>query len=267
MMFSGLFAAPMSDHSSSAPHAGAASSCCLLPGDPGDARRYPPAAEGAAPQPVLLHSCCAPCSSAILEWMRGHGFAPTVFYFNPNIFPEAEYLVRKRECQRYCEKLGVPFIDADYDHARWREAVRGLESAPERGPRCRVCFGVRLLAAAQAARSLGIELFTTTLAGSRWKRLDQIRDAAAEAERLVPGVRYWDMNWRKGGLQNRRGELLKTEGFYNQLWCGCEFSMGHLKARPAEELPAYVRSFVASLPDPSGGAAHGSDRSGSPAGL
>lgn len=197
--------------------------------------------------PVLLHSCCAPCSSAILEWLTQNGYAPTVFYFNPNIFPAQEYLTRKNECQQYCRKLGIPFVDGDYDHALWREAVKGLEHEPERGLRCRACFGVRMLATAKCAQRLGIELFTTTLAGSRWKRLDQIREAAKEAARLTPGTRYWDMNWRKGGLQQRRGELLAQEGFYNQLWCGCEFSMGHLTMRAPEDLPSYVRDFVKQL--------------------
>ena len=104
-----------------------------------------------------------------------------------------------------------------------------------------------MLATAKCAQRLGIESFTTTLAGSRWKRLDQIREAAEEAARLTPGTRYWDMNWRKGGLQQRRGELLAQEGFYNQLWCGCEFSMGHLTMRAPEELPSYVRDFVKQL--------------------
>ena len=199
-------------------------------------------------EPVLLHSCCAPCSSAILEWLLQNDYAPTVFYFNPNIFPAEEYLVRKKECVRYCEKVGVPFVDGDYDHARWLEAVRGLENEPERGRRCRACFGVRMRATAQCAVELEIPRFTTTLAGSRWKRLDQIREAALEAAELTSGkTAYWDVNWRKGGLQNRRSEILAAEHFYNQLWCGCEFSMGHLTERSAEELPEYVRDFVARL--------------------
>lgn len=196
-------------------------------------------------EPVLLHSCCAPCSSAILERLLADGYAPTVFYYNPNIFPEAEYLLRKNECVRYCEKLGVPFVDGDYDHAAWREAVRGLENEPERGLRCRACFGERMRATALCAVKLGIARFTTTLAGSRWKRLDQIREAALDAERLVEGAaRYWDVNWRKGGLSERRSEIVKNEHFYNQLWCGCEFSMGHLCERSPEELPEHARAFV-----------------------
>ncbi len=196
---------------------------------------------------VLLHSCCAPCSSAILEWLLQNDYAPTVFYFNPNIFPEEEYLVRKNECVRYCEKLGVPFLDGDRDHSAWLEAVKGYESEPERGARCRICFGVRMRASAAAAQKLGIEKFTTTLAGSRWKRLDQIREAAEEAAALYPGTRYWDQNWRKGGLQNRRSEIIRDEHFYNQLWCGCEFSMGHLADRAPETLPEYVLQYLPAI--------------------
>ena len=197
---------------------------------------------------ILLHSCCAPCSSAILEWLLQNNYAPTVFYFNPNIYPEEEYLVRKNECVRYCQSLNVPFEDGDRDHSAWLQAVMGLEQEPERGARCRVCFGLRMEATAAAAERLGIQRFTTTLAGSRWKRLDQIREAALEAAARHPGTEYWDMNWRKGGLQTRRGEIIREQHFYNQLWCGCEFSMGHLTARAPEELPVYVRDYVASLP-------------------
>lgn len=194
--------------------------------------------------PVLLHSCCAPCSAAILEWLTAHDYAPTVFFCNPNIFPREEYDVRKNECVRYCKSLGIPFLDADYDHALWRDTVKGLENEPERGARCRVCFGIRLEATAMTAERLGIELFTTTLAGSRWKRLDQIREAGQEAAARHPGTTYWDKDWKKGGLQERRSVLLKENGFYNQLWCGCEFSIGHLVRKAPEELPEYIRRTV-----------------------
>lgn len=213
------------------------------PAEPG-AAPAPDAYASLEPAPVLLHSCCAPCSSAILEWLLARRYRPTVFFYNPNIFPREEYDVRRSECIRYCEALGVPFIDGDYEHERWREAVRGLENEPERGARCLVCFKMRMRAAALAAKSLGIECFTTTLAGSRWKRLEQIREAAEEAALLAGGVRYWDMNWKKGGLQNRRSEIIREQHFYNQLWCGCEFSMGHLAGRDPESLPEYVRAIV-----------------------
>ncbi|MBP3849514.1 MAG: epoxyqueuosine reductase QueH [Prevotella sp.] len=175
-------------------------------------------------QQVLLHACCAPCSSAIVEWMVQHDVRPTIFYFNPNIWPREEYDIRKEESKRHAESLGIRWIDGDYNHERWLEAVRGLEGEPERGRRCLQCFTYRLKAAALQAHQLGITHFATTLASSRWKSLDQITEAGLRAQEAVPGTIFWAQNWRKGGLQERRNELLRAYLFYNQVYCGCEFS-------------------------------------------
>ncbi|HIU36914.1 MAG TPA: epoxyqueuosine reductase QueH [Candidatus Aphodousia faecigallinarum] len=183
---------------------------------------------------VLLHCCCAPCSSAILEWLLQNDFKPTLFYFNPNIYSDSEYIIRKNELKRYAQQLQVRVIDGDYDHGQWRQAVRGLENQPERGERCQVCFNYRLAEAARIASKEKIKLFTTTLASSRWKDIEQINRAGKAAEALYPDTQYWDKNWRKGGLQQRRNELLKLNGFYNQLYCGCEFSMRRLTKEDCE---------------------------------
>lgn len=185
---------------------------------------------------MLLHCCCAPCSSAIIEWMLAHDVRPTLYYFNPNIFPEEEYLIRKNECTRYAASLDLDIIDGDYDHEAWRCQVKGMEMEPERGARCLQCFKMRLLHAARMAVELGFGVFTTTLASSRWKSLTQINEAGHWAAKKVSEetgktVRFDDRNWRKGGLQQRRNELLKENGFYNQLYCGCEFSMEAMKKR------------------------------------
>ena len=174
---------------------------------------------------VLLHACCAPCSSAIVEWLLAHEVRPTLYYFNPNIFPLEEYEIRKRESKRHAEGLDLQWLDDDWKHSEWLQAVQGLECEPERGARCERCFGVRLEAAARKAVELGINVFATTLASSRWKRLDQIERAGRAAEAAVAGSHFWAQNWRKGGLQERRNELLREYGFYNQQYCGCEFSM------------------------------------------
>ena len=174
---------------------------------------------------VLLHACCAPCSTAIVEWMMAHGVRPTIYYFNPNIYPLEEYNIRKEESKRHAESLGLDWIDGDYDHEAWRRGVVGLEHEPERGRRCSQCFYIRLLAAARMTAQLGLRYFTTTLASSRWKSIEQVSEAGLSAQAEVPGTVFWAQNWRKGGLQDRRNALLKEYNFYNQLYCGCEFSM------------------------------------------
>lgn len=181
---------------------------------------------------VLLHCCCAPCSAAILEWMLANGVQPVLYYCNPNIFPADEYRIRRDEITRYAGKLAIEIIEDEYDHEAWLREVKGLEEEPERGGRCLQCFKMRLVRAARKAAELGIEEFTTTLASSRWKNLDQINEAGRWAADRVNAEEHWlqpvhfdDRNWRKGGLQVRRGELLKENGFYNQQYCGCEFSV------------------------------------------
>lgn len=223
---------------------------------------------------VLLHTCCAPCSSAIIEAMVQNGITPVIYYCNPNIYPREEYEIRKNECTRYAQSLGLEIIDADYDHENWLEAVKGLEGEPERGGRCLKCFKLRLLRTAQYARERGMKVITTTLASSRWKSLDQINEAGqwacqavssgksrafpdkgmesgslsgnvqdipdkeqesvclsgkrqenTDADMIQSEVIWWDRNWRKGGLQERRLQIIREYDFYNQLYCGCEFSM------------------------------------------
>ena len=174
---------------------------------------------------LLLHACCAPCSSAIVEWLLQHDIKPVIFYFNPNIYPLEEYNIRKNESKRHADALGIRWIDGDYDHSAWQCHVKGLEDEPERGKRCLLCFTYRLTEAAKQAKTLGLHYFTTTLASSRWKSIEQINDAGIAAEKAVPGVHFWAQNWRKGGLADRRNQLLKEYNFYNQLYCGCEFSI------------------------------------------
>ena len=184
---------------------------------------------------ILLHSCCAPCSAAIIECLLANHIRPTIYYFNPNIYPLEEYLHRKDEAQRHVTALGLDFIDGDYDHALWRQSVSGLEQEPERGRRCLQCFTLRLTAAARTTASLGLTVFTTTLASSRWKRLDQINAAGRQAAALVPGTLFWEQNWRRGGLQERRNQLLREHAFYNQQYCGCEFSLQARDRQPSCE--------------------------------
>lgn len=179
--------------------------------------------------PILLHACCAPCSGAILEALLANDLRPSIFYSNANIYPEQEYRIRREECLRYSSSLGLEFIEDEYDHKDWQRLAKGLESEHERGLRCLRCFHYRLERAARYAQEHGYRLLTTTLASSRWKNIEQVNTAGQEACRLFPDVSWWPMNWRKAGLQERRSEIIREQNFYNQLYCGCEYS---LKSKP-----------------------------------
>lgn len=292
---------------------------------------------------ILLHCCCAPCSTAIIEWMVSEGLRPGIFFSNSNIVPFREYSIRRDELCRYAAAHGLKTVDDEYDHSAWLAFVRRLETPrsaesaaltinpstsvaepveaprmtencamikeplqqaqgpktnaqgpairiadmPERGPRCMECFRFRLLRAARYAATHGYTLLTTTLASSRWKDLEQVDAAGRWAcetinSSLVPPdnellstpcagtvsdkvqtdlipeildkevrrefryamgpiavdrepssrnqvsiVRWWNQNWRRGGLQERRNALIKEWDMYNQTFCGCEFSERH----------------------------------------
>jgi predicted adenine nucleotide alpha hydrolase (AANH) superfamily ATPase len=174
---------------------------------------------------VLLHSCCAPCSGGIMEALQESGLEVTLFFYNPNIHPRSEYLLRKEENKLFADKLGISCVDGDYLPGQWLEDVKGLELEPERGQRCSVCFTLRLEETARYASEQGIPVFATTLGISRWKDLAQVDCCGRQAATKYPGVSYWDCNWRKGGGSQRMIEISRREGFYHQEYCGCRYSL------------------------------------------
>lgn len=186
-------------------------------------------------QKVLLHCCCAPCSGAVVECLVQNGIRPALFFSNSNIVPQEEYAKRRGELERYAAQFGLECIDDEYNHDAWLDFVLcndEMATAPERGPRCLMCFKFRLKRAAQYASEHGFEVLTTTLASSRWKSLEQVDEAGKwacgeMADQVGQGVIWWNQNWRKGGLQPRRAEIIREQNFYNQTWCGCEFSEHH----------------------------------------
>ncbi len=174
---------------------------------------------------VLLHSCCAPCSGELIEAMVYSGIDLTIFFYNPNIHPKKEYEIRKSENIRYAEKLGIPFIDADYDVQNWFARARGMENEPERGIRCTMCFDMRFERTALYAYENGFNTITSSLGISRWKNMAQINDCGVRAAAHYPGVTYWTYNWRKNGGSQRMYEIAKDENFYKQEYCGCIYSL------------------------------------------
>jgi predicted adenine nucleotide alpha hydrolase (AANH) superfamily ATPase len=174
---------------------------------------------------VLLHSCCAPCSGEVMEAMLASGIDYTIFFYNPNIHPEREYLLRKDENVRFADNHGVPFVDADYDTENWFARAKGMEWEPERGVRCTMCFDMRFERTALFAHENGFPVMTSSLGISRWKNMAQINDCGNRAAGRYEGLSYWDFNWRKGGGAARMIEISKREEFYQQEYCGCVYSL------------------------------------------
>lgn len=174
---------------------------------------------------VLLHSCCAPCAGELMEKMTNAGIELTIFFYNPNIHPKKEYEIRKSENIRYAEKMGIPFVDADYDVQNWFSRARGMEYEPERGKRCTMCFDMRFARTALYAYEHGFKVFTSSLGISRWKNMEQINDCGIRAAEHYEGINYWTYNWRKDGGGQRMYDIAKRENFYKQEYCGCIYSL------------------------------------------
>ncbi|MGH8453044.1 MAG: epoxyqueuosine reductase QueH, partial [Nevskiales bacterium] len=165
---------------------------------------------------VLMHSCCAPCAGEVMEAMAAAGIELTIFFYNPNIHPRREYELRKDENIRFARRLGIPFIDADYDSDNWFARTKGMELEPERGIRCTSCFDMRFERSALYAHEHGFSVFTSSLGISRWKDMDQINDCGNRAANRYPDLAYWTYNWRKQGGSGRMIEISKREQFYQQ---------------------------------------------------
>lgn len=174
---------------------------------------------------VLIHSCCAPCSGELMELMVENGIELTIFFYNPNIHPKKEYEIRKEENIRFAEKMGIGFVDADYDVQNWFSKAKGMENEPERGVRCTMCFDMRFVKTAEYAKANGFKVITSSLGISRWKNMDQINDCGHRAAGLFDDIVYWDYNWRKQGGSQRMYDIAKREKFYKQEYCGCIYSL------------------------------------------
>ncbi len=172
----------------------------------------------------LLHTCCAPCSIAVIDELRPQ-FELTVFFYNPNIFPEAEYLKRKVEVIKVCKEWGVPLVDMDYEAQKWHEQVaKGLESEPEGGLRCPMCFKFRLAKTAEYAARNGFEIFGTSLTMGRNKKADVIHPIGQSFAKIYK-IKFYSEDWKKGGRQEKGGQMIAERGIYRQDYCGCAFSM------------------------------------------
>lgn len=177
------------------------------------------------PPSLLLHSCCAPCSSHCLSVLAPLAKV-TVLYFNPNIFPAEEYEKRKSEQMRFIKEAypQVKVCDCDYDHALFLAAVKGLEGEKEGGARCTECFRLRLTAAARAAKTLGCDMFATTLTVSPHKNAPLINEIGREIQ-AREGVEFLPSDFKKKEGYKHSILLSRRYSLYRQNYCGCEFSL------------------------------------------
>ena len=189
---------------------------------------------------VLLHSCCGPCSSAVLEYLTQY-FDVTLLWYNPNVYPKEEFDRRFKAQVEIIEKMGLadrvsvlaePWKSEDY-YAR----IKGLEDEPEGGRRCEACFRLRLIEAARLAKHYGFDYFCTTLTLSRHKDADLINRLGEEIGRAA-GVSWLPSDFKKRDGENRSVELSEKYGIYRQLYCGCEFSLRRRQAVADERAEA-----------------------------
>ncbi len=181
--------------------------------------------DGAMPR-LLIHACCAPCSSYVLEYLSAY-FDITVFFFNPNISPESEYEFRKNELSRLIGEMplphGIDILFGRYDPNEFYEMAKGLEELPEGGERCKGCYRLRLSETAAVAKARGFDYFTTTLSISPYKNAEWLNTIGAEVG-ADAGVKYLFSDFKKKNGYKRSCELSEQYGLYRQNYCGCEFS-------------------------------------------
>ena len=188
--------------------------------------------QGRVPR-LLLHSCCAPCSSYVLEYLSRY-FEITVFYYNPNIYPPEEFGKRVEEQKRLIAQLPaehpISFLDGPYEPERFYEMAKGLEQVPEGGARCFKCYRLRLTETAEMARAGKYDYFTTTLSISPLKNAEKLNEIGGQLAKDY-GVDYLYSDFKKRNGYKRSTELSKEYGLYRQDYCGCVFSMRERRAQ------------------------------------
>ena len=174
---------------------------------------------------LLLHSCCGPCSTGVIGRLTKM-FDITVFYYNPNVYPNEEYIKRQNEQEKYLNKLNanIKLIKCDWDNTTYETAVKGLETCPEGGDRCKVCFYLRLQQTAKYAKENGFDLFATTLSVSPHKNAELINELGLQLQKDFD-INYLISDFKKqdGYLNSIR--LSKEYDLYRQDYCGCRYSL------------------------------------------
>ena len=173
---------------------------------------------------ILLHSCCAPCSSTCIDRLSDKAKLD-IMYYNPNIEPEEEYLKRKEEQKRLIKLLNkdIKVLDCDYDNNKYHEVVKGYEKEPERGSRCYICYKQRMEYTAKIAKEKGYDMFATTLTVSPYKVTKWINEIGFDLEKEY-NIKYLPTDFKKQNGYKKSIELSKKYNLYRQDYCGCIYS-------------------------------------------
>lgn len=172
---------------------------------------------------LLLHICCAPCSTHVVEKLS-KDYQVAGYFYNPNMYPEKEYELRLQEAKRLFEEMGVEFICQEkYQHEQWLKCCAGLENEPEGGKRCLKCYRFRLERTAEKAKELNFDIFATTLTISPYKKAVLINPIGAEIAQKYQ-LEFLSADFKKQGGFQQSLELSAKHNLYRQNYCGCEFS-------------------------------------------
>ncbi len=171
---------------------------------------------------LLLHSCCGPCSTQVIDFLK-NDYDITIYYYNPNIDTNEEYQHRLSEQKRYCQIVGVPVVEDGYNSGDFLEKVKGFENEKEGGARCPICFKLRLQKTAQKAKALGFDIFGTTLTVSPHKNAEII-NAIGKSVGYDEDIEFLEGNYKKQDGYKKSIEFSKKYNLYRQTYCGCKFS-------------------------------------------
>ena len=171
---------------------------------------------------MLLHICCAPCSTHVIDSLKAD-YDLDGYFYNPNIHPENEYELRGKEIQRYAESNNIMLIHEEYDDVQWFELNKGMDDMPEGDKRCEICFEMRLEKTAKYAKEHGYDIIATTLSISPHKNAQKINEIGLKVAKKH-GVRFLEADFKKRGGFERSIQMSRQFGLYRQSYCGCIFS-------------------------------------------
>lgn len=181
---------------------------------------------------IILHACCAICSAYPVSYLTDAGYSVSVYFYNPNIYPDSEYQKRLEAERTLCKHYGVELIEGEYEREKFFACAKGFENEPEKGKRCIECFKLRLDKTAQLCKEKGIKNFTTSIVISPHKNFALLSSLGKEIAQEY-GLNYLDINFKKQDGFLKTNQISRNLNLYRQSYCGCEFALRQMPVKPA----------------------------------